>query len=78
MNIPIPEWNITLIDITWMIWCDSVGRAQVLECSTLKVIEYVDNTESYTRAISGSSSSEYVILNVTLSVIQMKRQEMMC
>lgn len=61
-----------------MIWCDSVGRAQVLECSTLKVIEYVDDTESYTRAISESSSSEYVILNVTLSVIQMKRQEMMC
>ena len=75
---PYSRWNITLIDITWMIWCDSVGRAQVLECSTLKVIEYVDNTESYTRAISGSSSSEYVILNVTLSVIQMKRQEMMC
>lgn len=78
MDIPIPEWNITLIDITWMIWCDSVGTAQVLECSTLKVIEYVDDAESYTRAISGSSSSEYVILNVTLSVIQMKRQEMMC
>lgn len=61
-----------------MIWCDSVGTAQVLECSTLKAIEYVDDAESYTRAISGSSSSEYVILNVTLSVIQMKRQEMMC
>ena len=50
----------------------------MLECSTLKAIEYVDDAESYTRAISGSSSSEYVILNVTLSVIQMKRQEMMC
>ena len=45
-----------------MIWCDSVGTAQVLECSTLKVIEYVDDTESYTRAISGSSSSELVLL----------------
>ena len=50
----------------------------MMYCFTLKVIEYVDDTESYTRAISGSSSSEYVILNVTLSVIQMKRQEMMC
>ena len=46
-----------------MIWCDSVGRAQVMNWFTLKVIEYVDNTESYTRAISGSSSSEFVLLN---------------